>query len=148
MVKRSKKEAADTSQPLAKHYNGQCVLRPSVVLDLAGGDFMQRFETVWDEHVNFGTAKSHKKLARRDSQQQMEWHTRLHDKRDRESAVAPKAAKKKRRREESGAQAEAPKPQPGQPQPQPRPPQPPTGKAALPSKGRWNGCLAAKILSN
>ena len=145
-----KHAASSTAQPLPRHYNGQGVLRPSLRIDLGEGDFAEQFQTMWDEHVNFGTAKSHKKLARRDAQQQMEWRARLHDKRDRESAqpaAAPKSGKK-RRRAEGAAQAEqqVPKAQAAQPRPQPTQPKPQPAKAALPSKGRWDGCLAAKLL--
>lgn len=36
--------------------------RPSEYVPLSAADFMDDFQILWDEHVQFGTSRSHKKL--------------------------------------------------------------------------------------
>ena len=36
--------------------------RPSEYVPLSAADFMDDFQSLWDEHVQFGTSRSHKKL--------------------------------------------------------------------------------------
>jgi hypothetical protein len=51
--------------PTTKHYNGQGAVLPSTCLPLHSGDFEGQWRKLWDLHVNFGTSKSHKKLAKK-----------------------------------------------------------------------------------
>ena len=62
------------AQPLSRHYNGQGVVRPSETLPLSGDGFGDAFGALWDEHVNFGTSVSHKKLKAKGAR--MEWRER------------------------------------------------------------------------
>ena len=117
------------------------------------------------EHVNFGTSRSHKKLARRDAQQQMEWRARLEAKqgapvakRSTEGAHEPPPRKKKRRRDEAAAASgaggagegvgsrAAREPEPAAARAAPAP-QPSQAKATLATKGRFGGTLAARLLA-
>lgn len=58
-------------QPTSQQYNGQGVARPSVCIALHADDFDQQWRELWSQHVNFGTAKSHKKLAKKAEKQAM-----------------------------------------------------------------------------
>ena len=119
------------------------------------------------EHVNFGTSRSHKKLARRDAQQQMEWRARLEAKqgapvakRSTEGAHEPPPRKKKRRRDEAaaasgaggagegviGSRAARKPSEPAAARAAPAP-QPSQAKATLATKGRFGGTLAARLLA-
>lgn len=59
----SKKRA--TLEPLPSHYNGLGLLRPTVSVPLASDDFMASFRVLWEEHVDFGTSRSHKRSMRK-----------------------------------------------------------------------------------
>ena len=118
------------------------------------------------EHVNFGTSRSHKKLARRDAQQQMEWRARLEAKqgapvakRSTEGVHEPPPRKKERRREEAaaassaggagegvGSRAAREPSEPAAARAAPAP-QPSQAKATLATKGRFGGTLAARLLA-
>jgi hypothetical protein len=52
-------------EPTPKHYNGQGVVRPSQAIALHSDDFEHQWRQLWSLHVNFGTAMSHKKLAKK-----------------------------------------------------------------------------------
>ena len=68
--------SASRARPaLGRHYNGQGVVRPSETLPLSGDGFGDAFGALWDEHVNFGTSVSHKKLKAKGAR--MEWRERL-----------------------------------------------------------------------
>eukprot|EP00967_Tisochrysis_lutea_P065231 scaffold84736_cov30-Tisochrysis_lutea.AAC.5 len=91
---------AQVLEPLPRHYNGQGVLRPSICLQLRDESFQADFSSLWDEHVDFGTARSHKKLLKRD-REASEWRARLAAKQSEELIVHPKQSKKKRSSAES-----------------------------------------------
>ncbi|KAJ1618349.1 hypothetical protein T492DRAFT_1093168 [Pavlovales sp. CCMP2436] len=57
--------AAPLLEPTPKHYNGQGVVRPSQAIALHSDDFEHQWRQLWALHVNFGTAVSHKKLAKK-----------------------------------------------------------------------------------
>ena len=84
------------AQPLGRHYNGQGVVKPSETLPLSGDGFGDAFGALWDEHVNFGTSVSHKKLKAKGAR--MEWRERLAAADAERPAAADAARKKKRRR--------------------------------------------------
>lgn len=146
-------------EPLAKHYNGLGMLRPTECVLLRSGTFMQEFEALWDEHVDFGTARSHKKLLKRD-REGSEWKQALAAKQA--SDVAPsgptesKSLQKKAKRGHAGAGTEAGAAADASDGPaplkrdtaaivRPRPLQ--SAKAvALPNKGRWGSTLAMQLL--
>ena len=61
------------AEPRLAHAWGR-VVHPSTYLTLADEAFMASFEVRWNEHVDFGTSRSHKK---KKPAQQMEWRGRL-----------------------------------------------------------------------
>ena len=81
----SKKRA--TLEPLPSHYNGLGLLRPTVSVPLASDDFMASFRVLWEEHVDFGTSRSHKKLLAQDKGAS-EWRDRLAAKKQAEAKPA------------------------------------------------------------
>jgi len=154
---------ARVEQPLAKHYNGQGVARPSEYLPLSEEHFQPVFEALWQAHVEFGTSRSHKKLLGQKRRREEPALAAGGEAGDVDADAALPAKKKgARRRQQSddandGAEgvaqpAEARVVQAAQ---QPRKP-PPTdavssGSAAAPAqllanKGRFAGTLAARLL--
>ena len=59
------KALARVAQPLARHYNGQGLVRASTYVPLSSDGFDGTFESLWKEHVDFGTSRAHKKLGKR-----------------------------------------------------------------------------------
>mmetsp|Transcript_50175 Transcript_50175/g.166155 ORF Transcript_50175/g.166155 Transcript_50175/m.166155 type:complete len:135 (-) Transcript_50175:178-582(-) len=132
----SKKRA--TLEPLPSHYNGLGLLRPTVSVPLASDDFMASFRVLWEEHVDFGTSRSHKKLLAQDKGAS-EWRDRLAAKKQAEAEPA-EAAKKQKRKSAAGAAAEPPR------RPPPAAAPPPARPAVLPNKGRWGSTLASQLI--
>lgn len=113
-------------------------------MPLAGDGFMPAFEVRWEEHVDFGTSKSHKKKAG----QQMEWRGRLETRKQEDEAKRPPAADDeaelppaKQRRvasaDSSQGKSEKPKAPPAKTKPT---------ATVLTNKGRFAGTLAASLL--
>ena len=139
------------AQPLGRHYNGQGVVKPSETLPLSGDGFGDAFGALWDEHVNFGTSVSHKKLKAKGAR--MEWRERLAAADAERPAAAGAARKKKRRRApdaleggESGADdgGAAPLPPPRAAAVAAAPPPP---QKVVASTKRFSGTLAAALLA-
>jgi len=144
-------------EPPVRLYNGLGMLRPSVCVQLQGGDFEAEFDALWNEHVDFGTARSHKKLLKRD-RDASEWRSRLAAKQAVE--VVPEPGKKKRPKWGAAVEDDSPlEPaslgQQAAPAPvavgpttvgaRPRAPQQPKAQL-LANKGRWGSTLASQLL--
>lgn len=142
-------------EPLPSHYNGLGLIRPSVSMQLVSDSFEAEFGQVWTEHVDFGTARSHKKLLKRD-REASEWRSRLAAK---QTVEAPPATGKKRRRNTERAAAEpvsarngpgaggAPALAPAAPAAvRPRAAASQPKATVLASKGRWGSTLASQLL--
>lgn len=140
-------------EPLPSHYNGLGLLRPSVSVQLKSDAFEQEFGQVWAEHVDFGTARSHKKLLKRD-REASEWRSRLAAKQEVE---APTGTGKKRHRKpdravgepgsaasSSGATAVSAAPAAVRPRAASQQPK----ATVLASKGRWGSTLASQLLGS
>jgi hypothetical protein len=138
------------AQPLGRHYNGQGVVRPSETLPLSGDGFGDAFGALWDEHVNFGTSVSHKKLKAKGAR--MEWRERLAAADAERPAAAGAARKKKRRRapdaleggDNDGGEAPPPLPPPRAAAVAAAPPPP---QKVVASTKRFSGTLAAALLA-
>lgn len=80
-------------QPTSQHYNGQGMVRPSTCIALHADDFESKWRELWSLHVNFGTSKSHKKLAKKAEKRAMaETAARYSSSAHPTAAAAPKAA--------------------------------------------------------
>ena len=131
------------AEPRLAHAWGR-VVHPSTYLTLADEAFMASFEVRWNEHVDFGTSRSHKK---KKPAQQMEWRGRLEARKQTAATERPPAEDGQRPRA-AAARADASKEGGSE---RPRPPakraktQPST--SVLANKGRFTGTLAASLLS-
>lgn len=145
-------------EPLSSHYNGLGLLRPSVSVQLKSDSFGDEFARVWAEHVDFGTARSHKKLLKRD-REASEWRSRLAAK---QAVEAPTGAGRKRQRKAEPAAGQPVSATPGHgdggapaARAAPAAAAPPRPRAAsqakatvLASKGRWGSTLASQLLGS
>ena len=116
-------------------------------MPLTDDAFMDTFEVLWGEHVDFGTSRSHKKLVGKKRGEGTEWRAAIEAKqkaaRDAQPAAQPvtgavdtedsgKPQKRQKHQQQQKAQSSAVG---GAQQ-----------KRALPNTGRFGGTLAAKLL--
>ena len=118
---------------------------PSTYLPLAGDGFIPAFEVRWEEHVDFGTSRSHKKKAG----QQMEWRAKLETRKQEDEAKRPVAdadeAEVPPPKQRRVANADSSQGKSEKPKAPPTKTKPATG--VLTNKGRFAGTLAASLLA-
>lgn len=74
---------APVLQPAGNQYNGQGVVQASTCLPLHMEGFDLQWRALWDQHVNFGLTRSHKKLSKQGAKRKRadgtgpEWQKRL-----------------------------------------------------------------------
>lgn len=140
-------------------------MRESDYVALGNDDFMATFESLWGEHVDFGTSRSHKKLIGK-TRQPEEWRLRLDAKKAKADAgerasehrlsVPGRDAKRKKKAHAPGAGSQdlatgavetaepaAPRAPAVAPAPAPLAPT----RVVMPNKGRFGGTLAAQLLA-
>ena len=127
-------------QPLPKHYNGLGLVKPTASVHLKSETFDQIFLELWNEHVDFGTSRSHKKLMKTD-REPLEWKRRLISKRQDQSKRAEGTTSSTNTAErgektERGKAVQTGKPKKTAP-----------AKTLLPNRGRWGGTMAASLLT-
>ena len=122
------------------------MLRSSEYVQLGSETFLDEFGVLWDEHINFGTSRSHKKQLQRDQDQEMEWRVRAEAKAQEAAAAggdghaSARKPKKKRKRADTDGGVHA-KVLTGS-----APGSTKATQSMLPNKGRFSGTLAAQLL--
>ncbi|KAL1499560.1 hypothetical protein AB1Y20_011761 [Prymnesium parvum] len=150
---------ARSVQPLRRHYNGQGLAKESLYLALTDGTFMQAFEGLWAEHVDFGTSRSHKKLFGKARGPAPEWRKAL-DAKERAgdegggpaqhggSQLGAKSRKRKQRQSSEAVVVARPGSRAAQAMASANSSSEAPRKRVLPNTGRFAGTLAARLLSS
>ena len=129
------------------------VVKGSAFVPLTYDGFMETFEELWSEHVDFGTSRSHKKLVGKKRKEPSEWRARLEAKAQEKGEVQPAqklvGGKEARRRVEGNRQQTQPVGavvRPGSVAVTVQPAPVGTTQQKLTNKGRWGATMAAMLL--